>query len=378
MSTPNEKKDLLIMKLLHYFITERNYNPVVVHGIQNEIWLENMNEEFKIVRIVMSYIHNKEQLEFDDFKVNRLTRQIKLKTLTFKMKTLSLYLDLNSDVELLDSKNNYHINLENEKVLKNNEIIKKYYGDITQKLKCTEEGELLYKRINNDILKKNLDESEKLNDLFSPKKPIVTYILLGIITIVMLLMYFFGNGSLDIKTLYKFGALVKDNNMLRIVSSIFIHIGIIHYFMNAWALKLLGEQTEKFYGHIKMFIIFLYSGVIGNLLSIILMNKNSISAGASGAIFGLMSSILYFALNQRTYMAEALKREILPVIIINTLLGFVLNGINIFAHIGGLIGGFLISSAVGVKYKTSKFERINSIICSIILLLLLTYLGYFC
>ena len=127
MSTPNEKKDLLIMKLLHYFITERNYNPVVVHGIQNEIWLENMNEEFKIVRIVMSYIHNKEQLEFDDFKVNRLTRQIKLKTLTFKMKTLSLYLDLNSDVELLDSKNNYHINLENEKVLKNNEIIKKYY-----------------------------------------------------------------------------------------------------------------------------------------------------------------------------------------------------------------------------------------------------------
>lgn len=378
MSTPNEKKDLLVMKLLHYFITERNYNPVVVHGIQNEIWLENMNEEFKIVRIVMSYIHNKEQLEFDDFKVNRLTRQIKLKTLTFKMKTLSLYLDLNSDVELLDSKNNYHINLENEKVLKNNEIIKKYYGDITQKLKFTEEGELLYKRINNDILKKNLDESEKLNDLFSPKKPIVTYILLGIITIVMLLMYFFGNGSLDIKTLYKFGALVKDNNMLRIVSSIFIHIGIIHYFMNAWALKLLGEQTEKFYGHIKMFIIFLYSGVIGNLLSIILMNKNSISAGASGAIFGLMSSILYFALNQRTYMAEALKREILPVIIINILLGFVLNGINIFAHIGGLIGGFLISSAVGVKYKTSKFERINSIICSIILLLLLTYLGYFC
>ena len=201
MSTPNEKRDLLVMKLLHYFITERNYNPVVVHGIQNEIWLENMNEEFKIVRIVMNYIHNKEQLEFDDFKVSRLTKQIKLKTFTFKMKTLSLYLDLNNDVELFDNKNNYHINLKNEKILKNNEIIKKYYGDITQKLKFTEEGALLYKRINNDILKKNLEESEKLNDLFSPKKPIVTYILIGIITIVMLLMYILGNGSLNIKTL---------------------------------------------------------------------------------------------------------------------------------------------------------------------------------
>ena len=378
MSTPNEKRDLLVMKLLHYFITERNYNPVVVHGIQNEIWLENMNEEFKIVRIVMNYIHNKEQLEFDDFKVSRLTKQIKLKTFTFKMKTLSLYLDLNSDVELFDNKNNYHINLKNEKILKNNEIIKKYYGDITQKLKFTEEGELLYKRINNDILKKNLEESEKLNDLFSPKKPIVTYVLIGIITLVMLLMYILGNGSLNIKTLYNFGALVKDHNMLRIISSIFIHIGIIHYMMNVWALKILGEQTEKFYGHIKMFIIFLYSGIIGNLLSVILMNNNSISAGASGAIFGLMSSILYFALNQRTYMAEALKKEILPVIIINILIGFSLSGINMFAHLGGLIGGFLISSAVGVKYKTSKFERTNSIICSIILIVLLTYLGYFC
>ena len=77
-------------------------------------------------------------------------------------------------------------------------------------------------------------------------------------------------------------------------------------------------------------------------------------------------------------MAEALKKEILPVIIINILIGFSLSGINMFAHLGGLIGGFLISSAVGVKYKTSKFERINSIICSVILIVLLTYLGYFC
>ena len=374
----NDKKDLVAMKLLHYFITEKNYSPVIVHGIQNEIWLENMDSNYKIVRIVMNYIHNKEQLDFDDFKVSRLTKQIKFKTFTFSMKVMSIYLDLNDNLCLNDTKNNYKVWYKSDKVLIKNEIIKNNFPDITDKLKFTEEGALLYKRINNDILKKNLDESEKLNDLFSPKKPIVTYVLIGIITLVMLLMYILGNGSLNIKTLYNFGALVKDHNMLRIISSIFIHIGIIHYMMNVWALKILGEQTEKFYGHIKMFIIFLYSGIIGNLLSVILMNNNSISAGASGAIFGLMSSILYFALNQRTYMAEALKKEILPVIIINILIGFSLSGINMFAHLGGLIGGFLISSAVGVKYKTSKFERINSIICSVILIVLLTYLGYFC
>ena len=89
------------------------------------------------------------------------------------------------------------------------------------------------------------------------------------------------------------------------------------------------------------------------------MSDNTISAGASGAIFGFMGAILYFALNQRTYMAEALRKEILPVIIINLLLGFVLTGVNIYAHIGGLVGGIIISSTLGIKYKTSCFEKTN-------------------
>lgn len=377
MISSNEKRDLLVMKLLHYFITERNYNPVVVHGIQNEIWLENMDNEFRIVRIAMGYIHNKEQLDFDNFKVSRLVRQIKLKTFTLKMKVLTLYLDLNDDVEIMNTKLNYQVRVKNESSLKKNEIINKYFSDMPSKLKFTEEGALLYQKINNDILKKNMDQSEKINDLFSPKTPIVNSLLIGIITILIILMYLLGNGATDIKTLYNFGALVKDGNPLRLFTSIFLHIGILHYLMNVWALKLLGEQVEKFYGHIKVLLIFIYSGVIGNLLSLILMDSNVISAGASGAIFGLMGAILYFAINQRTYMGEALKKEILPVIIINILLGFMVTGINMYAHIGGLIGGMLISSALGIKYKTSKFEKTNGWICSILLVIILTYLAYF-
>ena len=377
MISSNEKRDLLVMKLLHYFITERNYNPVVVHGIQNEIWLENMDDEFRIVRIAMGYIHNKEQLDFDNFKVSRLVRQIKLKTFTLKMKVLTLYLDLNDDVEIMNTKLNYQVRVKNENSLKKNEIINKYFSDMPSKLKFTEEGALLYQKINNDILKKNMDQSEKINDLFSPKTPIVNSLLIGIITILIILMYLLGNGATDIKTLYNFGALVKDGNPLRLFTSIFLHIGILHYLMNVWALKLLGEQVEKFYGHIKVLLIFIYSGVVGNLLSLILMDSNVISAGASGAIFGLMGAILYFAINQRTYMGEALKKEILPVIIINILLGFMVTGINMYAHIGGLIGGMLISSALGIKYKTYKFEKTNGWICSILLVIILTYLAYF-
>ncbi len=109
MSMTEKKKDLLVMKFLHYFITKKNYNPVVVHGIQNEIWLENLESDIKIVRIVLGYIHNKEQLNFDTFKVSKLVKQIKRKTFSFKMNVMSIYLDLNDDVEFDKVKNNYFV-----------------------------------------------------------------------------------------------------------------------------------------------------------------------------------------------------------------------------------------------------------------------------
>ena len=376
----SEQRDLLVMKFLHYFITEKNYNPVIVHGIQNEIWLENMDSEFRILRLVLGYIHNKEQLDFDNFKVGRLTRQIKMKTFTFKMKVLTLYLDINEDVELNDSKSFYHVNALNEKMVVKNEVIKKYFPDMKDKLKFTEEGAKLYEKINSDILRKNIDSSEKINDLFSPKKSIVTYLLIAIMSVVLILMYTYGSGGIDsmsVRTLYDFGGLIKNGSWIRLISSIFLHIGFIHFLMNVWSLNILGKQVENFFGHVKTFIIFLYSGIVGNLLSLILMDNNTISAGASGAIFGFMGALLYFSLNQRTYMGEALKNQILPVIIVNLLVGFMVPGINIYAHIGGLVGGIIISTFLGIKYKTSKFEKVNGFIASTILVIVLAYLAYF-
>lgn len=373
----SEDRDLMVMKLLHYFITEKNYNPVVVHGVQNEIWLENMDDNFRIVRIVMNYVHNEEQLDYDKFKVNKLVSQIKLKTFSLKMNTITFYLDLNDDVELKQGKHDYFVDASTERKLKSNEYVKKLLPDMPNKLVFSEAGEALYVKINNDILKKNMDQSEKINDLFSPKKPIVTYSLIGIMIFIFVLMYVLGSGSEDIQTLYLFGALVKNGSPLRIITSMFLHIGFIHLLMNMWALKILGEQVENFYGHAKTLAIFLISGVVGNLLSLVLASSNSISAGASGAIFGLMGALLYFALNQRTYMGEALKKEILPVIIVNLLLGFMVSGINMYAHIGGLIGGIIVAMALGIKYKTSKFEKTNGWIAITLLIGILTYLAYF-
>ena len=63
-----DEKNLTAMKLLHYFITEKNYTPIILQGVEDEIWLENLEEDYKIVRIVIRYIHNTEQYKFDIFK----------------------------------------------------------------------------------------------------------------------------------------------------------------------------------------------------------------------------------------------------------------------------------------------------------------------
>ena len=103
---------------------------------------------------------------------------------------------------------------------------------------------------------------------------------------------------------------------------------------------------------------------------------NGVSAGASGAIFGLLGSILYFGYHYRVYLDGVLKSQIIPLIVMNLGLVFILSGIDNAAHIGGLIGGILISMAVGVKYKSTNSERTNGIIMSIILMAFLIYMAF--
>ena len=95
-----DTKDSNIMKLMHYFITSEHYNPVLLHGLDDEIWLENMNSPYKVVRIVNHYIHNNEQLDFDIFKFKRMLKSLQKQTFCHRMKVLNIYVDLGDNVNL--------------------------------------------------------------------------------------------------------------------------------------------------------------------------------------------------------------------------------------------------------------------------------------
>lgn len=374
-----DKKDLMIMKLLHYFVTEEDYNPIILHGVNDEIWLENLNNPYKVVRIVNHYIHNNEQLSFDNFKVKQITNKLKSKTLSRKMKVLNIYLDLGEAVNLTSDSESESVVVKKITDLKNEHLIS-VFPDILTKTKYEEKGMELFAKITNDINNANKEKTKKLDKIFSIKKPIITYCIIALCVLVFILMYIFGNGSSDNLTLIKFGAnldilTVGLGEYFRLITCSFLHIGIFHLLFNMYALYVIGSQAESFFGKIKYLIIYLFSAVSASLLSL-MFSANVISAGASGAIFGLMGALLYFGYHYRIYLGNVIKSQILPIIVINLLFGFLVSGVDNAAHIGGLIGGFLMAMVLGVPEHNDKSSRINGMILLLIYLAFVIYMVF--
>lgn len=370
-----DNKNMLVMKIIHYLITERNYNPIVLQGAENEIWLENLDADYKIVRIVTGKILNDEQLKFDIFKTKRIIKKIKKKTFTFSIKTLSIFLDLEDNINVDVPKNIEFVNIKNEKELKNNSILEMVFPDMKEKLKYTEEGMQLFLKITTDINEHNIKDNEKVEKVFKPKYPIITYILILLNVFMYIIPILCNKEQTILEQFCIFGDYVRSGEYYRLLTGTFLHANIIHLFCNMYALYILGTQLESFVGKIKFLIIYIFSALTGSLLSLIFLN-NGISIGASGAIFGLTGALIYFGLHYRVYLGSVVKTNLIPIIVLNLLLGFMMKGIDNWAHIGGLIGGILCNMALGVKYKSKTHERINGIIISIIYVAFLIYMGF--
>ena len=373
-----DDKNILVMKLLHYFIIDKNYNPIILQGVENEIWLENLEEDYKVVRIVSSYIHNDEQFNFDMFKTKRIVKKIKKKTLSFNINTLSIFLDLgenvSQDIHAIPNVECVKINTESD--FKKSDVIKKEFPDLTKKLKYSEEGIALFAKITSDINEHNKQDAKKINAIFKNKFPMITYWLIAVNVILYVIPILFGQYNDLINNYSVWGPAIREGQYYRLLTGIFLHGGILHLLFNCYALYVIGSQVENFLGRIKFAIIYLVAGISGALFSVI-FGGNFASIGASGAIFGLMGALVYFGYHYRVYLGTVIKSQIIPLIVLNLLLGFCMPGIDNFAHIGGLIGGTLMSIALGVKDKSSWFERMNGWIITIIFLAFSIYMAFF-
>lgn len=194
-------------------------------------------------------------------------------------------------------------------------------------------------------------EQNRLNEIkniFSHGKPYLTYIFIIINAIIFLLMTFNG-GSNDTGVLLEFGAkesyLIMSGEYWRLITPIFLHIGFLHFALNNVALFYLGKLAESIFGSVRFFFIYMVSGIIGNIASFILLPE-SVSAGASGAIFGIFGALLYFGLMYQELFFRTIGRDIIVIIVINIAFGLMMPDIDNTAHLGGLIGGFIVAAII--------------------------------
>ena len=168
---------------------------------------------------------------------------------------------------------------------------------------------------------------------------------------------------------------IVDGEYYRLITSAFVHANIYHILFNMYALYILGRQAESFFGRGKYLTIYISSALTASLLSILL--NNGYSVGASGAIFGILGALLYFGYNYRVYLGNSLINQILPVIVINLILGFTISSVDNFGHIGGLIGGFTTAMAVGLTTKSGKTDKLHGIIITLMLFAFLIFMNFF-
>ena len=366
------KKDDIVMKLIHYFVTEENYRPIIVNGVQNEIWLENLESDIPLIRININYIHNEEQYKYDIRKADSIRKTIKKKTYSMKMNMLNLLVDVRDEVPDIESdKNIKTIKINKINDLKKNSFMNEYFPNFNTKVQTKKSNMTDMFEMTDELNNKTVEEDKALAKVFrNNEKPIITMMLIFINIIVYLLSLVDYNGILN--NFANYYLYVQNGEYYRLITSMFVHANILHLISNMYALYVVGPIIEKYYGKGKYLLIYLGSGIIGSLFSVVLTNYASV--GASGAIFGLFGALLYFGYKYRATLDGFLRSSIIPTLLVNLLLGFMIPGIDVSAHLGGLIGGLLFSYQTGVVNKEKTKDKINGLIIILILIAFLIFM----
>lgn len=181
--------------------------------------------------------------------------------------------------------------------------------------------------------------------------PITAIIIL--INVVMFIIMTMDGGSTNNETLVKYGAFISPipENMPfaeygRLISSVFLHIGFEHLLFNGFSLLVFTPAMERILGHIQYIGFYLVAGIAGNLATHVVNSQTfdgfyNLSAGASGAIFGVFGGYLAIVLLRRALLDTQSSTTIITLLVISGVYSFMMPDINWIAHAGGFVAGFV-------------------------------------
>lgn len=349
-------------RLAYHLVANDGYEVLHMDEKHEEIWLEKLeNKTSNVIRLVQQGFDWKNYLKRDIAIVFQKTKAMRQLLPGKHVEIHNVYISAYSPIDdwemlkkpmQLNEKNPLTMQiyyLDEQHLKEEQEKFKKAVGSsLLESDGCIpdmpEESVTRYKTFLTSTL---YDKREEVKKVLSFGKPFLTYLLI-IVNIILFLFLEFNGGSENIENLIQYGAsynpAIIGGEWWRIISSMFLHIGILHLIMNMLALFYLGTTTERIYGSWRFLIVYFMAGIGGGLASFAF--TINISAGASGAIFGLFGALLFFGLNHKKIFFQTMGKGLLILIGINVVFGFVVPQIDNDAHLGGLIAGFLASAIV--------------------------------
>lgn len=369
----------LLFELAYTLVDKENFNLLHISKQDNEIWLEKVeNKKSKVVRLLHKGFDWKNYLKKDVAQVFQKTKALK-KILTGKTVDIyNVYISTHQPIDdweelkrpmLLKEKNPpvmnvYYISLQDpdEEVarLKKDIDINQFNLGVLESSKELENQIQQYKLKIARIL---YDKQEAVKSVFSFGKPLFTYILIAM-NVFMFLVTIATGSTTDPNHLISLGAkfnpLIIEGEWWRIISSMFLHGGLIHILMNMIALYYLGILVERIYGSWRFIWIYMLAGIGGGLASFAF--SQYVGVGASGAIFGLFGALLFFGLIHKKIFLQSMGKGIMMIIGINIVIGIVIPNIDMSAHLGGLIAGFLAAAICHLPKEHHKLAQAGAIL----------------
>ncbi len=164
-----------------------------------------------------------------------------------------------------------------------------------------------------------------------------------------------------------YGPRVFAGQWWRLLTSVFLHIGIIHIALNMWCLWKLGELAESLYGHVTFAAVYLICGLAGSLASVA-YHPGTVSAGASGAIFGiagaLISSLKLGEFSMPAVVVKSMLKSVVMFAGYNLIFGAMSGVTDNAAHIGGLVAGLILGALIALadRRRENAMLRVTAIV----------------
>ena len=163
---------------------------------------------------------------------------------------------------------------------------------------------------------------------------------------------------------------IAHGEWYRLFTAMFLHYGVLHLLLNMYALWILGRELERVLGPLRFIGLYVLAGIGGNVAAYLFSAPNSMTAGASTAVFGLMAGI--FVVLKRLKLSVA---PILPIIVINVIFTFVISNISVAGHLGGMVVGAVVAAILAYAPRERR-NLVQGVGCAAVLIVLVALAVY--